>query len=282
MTDVTDVVVQYGFETLFRVFNNTGVTIPNGSPIVATGVVSVDHYPHVELAQADTYVNSKVRGVATNDIGPGEVGYATTHGLVNGVDMSAFAEGDTLYLDDNTPGTYTTTPPDIVTQVGEVRHNGVTDGILYVDIESNTELPTVFGHMYQTGEVYAVTTSHADLDTYSVSNTIVCPVVLATGVIQPGYSGLYRTSFTINMSFASSVASRTVFVRLYDKTAGAAVASIDTSIPIARDITAASRSMQLPHTVIADHEYVLQISASTAMSITVDDLSFDMQSIQIS
>lgn len=280
--EVDGVVINYGFEDLIRVYNQSGATILNGKPCKATGVNSSEHLPLIELAQADNYTNSELKGVATHDIPDMSIGYLAVRGGVHDIDMSAFSVGDVLYLSDTVAGGYTTTPPDIATRIGEVRKNGALDGAMFVDLNSNIELPTVFGRMYETGDVYALTTIFQNIVDYDQEDSIVCPVDIVNGIIAPEYSGLFRTSFTINLSFSSSVSSRTIYLRLYDVTAGAEVASIDTAIPVARDITQVSRSMQLPHQVIANHEYSLQISASTAMSVTVDDLSFDMQSIRIS
>ena len=279
---IPGVAINFGFEDMIWVFNNTVAIILDGKPCKSVGMDATRHVDQVEMAQADTYENAKVIGIATHDIGVGEYGLLTTRGEVHDIATTGFTAGNSLYLSSTVAGGMVETPPDIVTRLGTVNKVGVSDGVVYVGLHENDVAPTVFGSMYDNAGSYVIVAGvWQDLDTYISSLAITCPVNTTTGTITPGYSGIYRTSFTINLSFTSSPSTvRSIQVRLYDVTLGAAVASIDTTIPVGKDISQVSRSMQLPHSVVADHDYRLQIDASHGMTVTIDDLSFDMQSIR--
>lgn len=104
-------VLQVGQESMYRVENNTGSTITNGTVCGAVGV-SPAGYVRVSPFQATTAANAKfLLGVATIDIPPGELGYVTEFGFVRDIDTSAFAPGTVLYASGTTPGAFTATPP---------------------------------------------------------------------------------------------------------------------------------------------------------------------------
>ena len=104
-------VLQVGQELMYRVENNTGSTITNGTVCGAVGV-SPAGYVRVAPYQATTIANVKfLLGVATVDIPTGELGYVTSFGFVRDIDTSAFAPGTVLYASGTTPGVLTATPP---------------------------------------------------------------------------------------------------------------------------------------------------------------------------
>lgn len=133
-TDDPDVTVNIGQEFHIKVRNNTGVTITNGSVVYLSGAVG--QRPTIALAQADNYSTASVIGVATHDIGNNSNGYVTIAGIVRGLNTSAYSDGQDLYLDTTTPGTYTTTKPSNRTgypiRIAKVSYSHVSNGQILV------------------------------------------------------------------------------------------------------------------------------------------------------
>lgn len=108
-----NVILQTGQEIMYRVLNQTGSTIPNGSVVMAVGTDGNSGSILVGLAVADGSVLAKyVLGITTEEIANGENGYVTHFGKVRGVDTSAFADGDVLWADPAVPGGLTATEPE--------------------------------------------------------------------------------------------------------------------------------------------------------------------------
>jgi len=135
--DSTEMTIQLGQENVIRVWNGSGATIANGSACYVSGAQDNEFRIAVGLAVASTASRARVIGVATNDIPNNTHGYITGWGLVNGVNLSAFNDADTLYLSDTTPGGYRNTPPpagNYLSTVGYVQHSGSSDGRIFVKI----------------------------------------------------------------------------------------------------------------------------------------------------
>lgn len=106
-----DITLQIGQESLIRVYNNSGGVISNGAIVYASGKENTEDRLTVALAQADSAVTSRVLGTSTHDIADNSFGFITQFGYVHGVDTSAFADGDTIFLSPTTAGGYTTVEP---------------------------------------------------------------------------------------------------------------------------------------------------------------------------
>jgi hypothetical protein len=111
-------VLQTGQETLYYAKNTSGNLIANGTPVMFTGTVGSSGKLTFGLAVADGSVPSEyMMGVATQDIDNNEFGYITDFGLVRGFNTSGspygetWADGDLLYFDPATPGTWTKFQP---------------------------------------------------------------------------------------------------------------------------------------------------------------------------
>jgi hypothetical protein len=108
-----DVVMQVGQEIHYRVRNNTGTTIPNGTvcrfagSLGSSGILLAAPF----LANG-TYDSQVIMGVATEDIANGEDGLVTHFGKVRGLDTRAFSEGAILYASPTVAGGLTATKPD--------------------------------------------------------------------------------------------------------------------------------------------------------------------------
>lgn len=112
------VVMQVGQEIHYYAKNTSGVTIPNGSSVMATGAVGSSGKLAVAKAVADgTVASDYMIGVATQDIPDGEFGYVTAYGLVRGFDTTGapygetWNDGDVLYFNPSVPGGLTKVAP---------------------------------------------------------------------------------------------------------------------------------------------------------------------------
>jgi hypothetical protein len=80
-----------------RCVNKTGVDIPNGSVVYISGAQG--HRPTIALADASACSTSrKILGITTQDIPNNQEGRVTIHGLVKGLNTSAYAAGTCLFL----------------------------------------------------------------------------------------------------------------------------------------------------------------------------------------
>jgi hypothetical protein len=133
--DANGVTVNVGQESLIRVANRNSSTIPNGSVVYISGAQG--NRPIAQLPIASSPSADKSVGVATMDIGGMQNGYVTTFGLVHDLNLSAFQEGDLVYLSSITSGGFQNTPPnapDRVIKVGTVINNSASVGILFVNV----------------------------------------------------------------------------------------------------------------------------------------------------
>lgn len=135
-----EVTLQIGQENLIHVKNSSGVNLTNGTVVAVTG--SSGSKLTVTIADyTDEQLSSATIAVMTQDLNNNAVGYATTEGLVRGLDTTAFAEGDTLYLDGN--GTIVNTKPATplhLVQVGWVVRSHPTEGSIFVYVKNGWEL----------------------------------------------------------------------------------------------------------------------------------------------
>lgn len=107
------VVLQVGQEQFFPpVKNDSGVVIPNGAVVMATGSQG-DRVTIAKAVTDGTYASDYMIGIATHDIPIGsDSGKVTTFGYVRDLDTSAWVIGTILYADPATAGGLTSTQPD--------------------------------------------------------------------------------------------------------------------------------------------------------------------------
>ena len=111
-------VLQVGQELMYYAKNTSGGLIANGTPVMFTGTVGSSGKLTFGLAVADGSVLADyMMGVATQDIADNDFGYVTSFGLVRGFNTTGapygevWADGDLLYFDPATPGTWTNVQP---------------------------------------------------------------------------------------------------------------------------------------------------------------------------
>ena len=132
--DVTNNIVHLGEEVQLKVINNTGSSIPNGSPVYITSTSSGQTYPNVALAKADTLATSNVIGLTNGAIANGQAGYVTTIGLLNPANTGTFAVGDVLYLSPYSAGQIMNTlpPTGYPVRLGIVAYSNNPNGAIYI------------------------------------------------------------------------------------------------------------------------------------------------------
>jgi hypothetical protein len=132
--DVTNNVVHLGEEVQLKVINNTGSSIPNGSPVYITGTSSGQTYPNIALAKADTLATSNVIGLTNGAIANGSAGYVTTIGLLNPANTGTFTVGDVLYLSPYSAGQIMNTlpPTGYPIRLGIVAYANTPNGAIYI------------------------------------------------------------------------------------------------------------------------------------------------------
>lgn len=89
--------------------------------------------------------SAKTFGLAAENIPANQTGYIMCQGVVDGVNTSAFAEGDTLYLG-ATPGTVTATKPSApnhLVYIGVVERANAGNGQIYVKTQNGYELDEI-------------------------------------------------------------------------------------------------------------------------------------------
>ena len=139
--------VNIGQEQIIRVRNQTGSTIPDGSVVYVSGATG--NTPTVALAIATAFNTSDIIGVTTTSIPNNDFGYATVNGLVNGLDTSAFSDGNPVFLSATTAGAFTATEPtapNYSVQVGViVRANPSVGTLLVATQQISTEVSHIIG-----------------------------------------------------------------------------------------------------------------------------------------
>lgn len=130
-----DVALQLGQEIHFRVRNNTGVQISNGTVCRFAGSLGNSGVLLAAPFLADgTYDSHVIMGVATENIPNGADGLVTYFGKVRGVNTSAFTDGQILYASPTVSGGFTATRPDAPNNVVTVAAvvSAANNGTLFV------------------------------------------------------------------------------------------------------------------------------------------------------
>jgi len=211
-----DVTLQIGQEMHMEVINNTGVPILNGKAVTNNGVSG--GIPQIKLAQADTFANAIILGVATHDIAHGSKGIITTGGVIHDLDTSTTTLGVPLYLSAIDAGDWVETPPDIVSQIGGALIQDASIGELFVNRRNNIVLPNVIGLLQKqaTGGIYNLTAIAQNIENYATDGNIGVIVDLPNGTIQVPIDGFYSGSFSTTLSFTSVASTRTIHAEIYN------------------------------------------------------------------
>ena len=141
--DSSALAVHVGQDLIVKVINNTGSTIPNGSPVYVTGTSSGQTYPNIALARADVAATCAVIGLTNGAIANGAFGYVTAQGIIDNVNTGTFTVGQVLYLSPYSAGQLMNTipPTGITVQVGVVTFVNSSTGHIYVKQTTPLNVP---------------------------------------------------------------------------------------------------------------------------------------------
>jgi hypothetical protein len=140
------VILQIGQEIHYRVINQSGSTIPNGSLVMYDGSDGNSGKLKVTLWDG-TSPTKNIMGISTEEILNGENGYVTHFGKVRGIQTNGanygetWVDGDILYAD-ATSGLTKTLPeaPNSKTPVAIVVNSHVSSGALFVRVTHGSNL----------------------------------------------------------------------------------------------------------------------------------------------
>lgn len=107
-----NVTQQIGQETYYRVKNQTGLTITEGTVVMANGTIGSSGIIKVTPAVANgAFPSQYIMGIATENILNGGDGLVTAFGKVRKIDTSMFSDGAILYADPANTGGLTQVKP---------------------------------------------------------------------------------------------------------------------------------------------------------------------------
>lgn len=126
-----EVTLQIGQEHWVRVYNNSGSTISNRTPVYITGANA--GIPTIAMARANSLTTMRAIGWTTHEIENNTTGYVTVQGLVNGADTSTFSVNDVVYVSSSLAGGITNVAPsypNYVVRMGIVVSVNASTGII--------------------------------------------------------------------------------------------------------------------------------------------------------
>ena len=150
----SDVTLQIGQEEWIRVYNNTGATITNGTPVYLNGEFGT--VPTIAVSSATTEAAAYAVGLATHDIENSSYGYVTARGVVGDLDTSGLTAGDRVHVAPTAGNLQTDAPtyPNFPTDIGVCLISNASTGCIYVDIAHHTfEQLRVTGNSHLDGNV---------------------------------------------------------------------------------------------------------------------------------
>ncbi len=137
-----NVTQQIGQELYVLVKSSDNTQRLEGRAVYVTGSDGVNKL--VAYAQANNETSSsKTLAVMTETISGGTKGFATTFGLVRGLDTNALTEGAAVWLSPSVPGGLTSTrptPPNHAVFIGYCVRRNQNNGVLFVNIQNGYEL----------------------------------------------------------------------------------------------------------------------------------------------
>ena len=138
--------LQLGQEVQIHVKNQSGATIPDGAPVYATGTLGASGRITVAPMIADGSIPAKYfLGIATETIANGADGKVTTFGKIRGLNTSAYAEGQTLWVSATSAGNFQTTrplAPNLDLEVAIVINSHANNGTIFVRANNGHYLGT--------------------------------------------------------------------------------------------------------------------------------------------
>jgi hypothetical protein len=139
-TDVNDIQIEVGHQTVVRVRNQSSATILKGRAVYMSG--SSGNRPLIYTASYETDPTSaSTLGLVAADISNNSNGYVVSNGIIRNVNTSMFAAGASLYL--SSSGQITTASiisPLHEVRIGKVITSHATTGIIHIDVDNGYEI----------------------------------------------------------------------------------------------------------------------------------------------
>jgi len=136
----SNVAIAMGQQLYTRVWNATGTQIDKGKIISITG--TSNGLPSATLSVNTRGITSaRPIGLAAENIPNGSEGLVINNGILSGITLNTFSNGDVLYLSDTVPGDYVNTTSSLAftartNEIGYVLETGSTTGKIYVNINN--------------------------------------------------------------------------------------------------------------------------------------------------
>lgn len=149
-TITSEVPVAMGQQLYTRVWNASGAQIDKGKVITITG--TSNNLPSAILATNNHSIyNPRPIGLAAEDIPNNSEGLVINNGILSGITLNTFLNGDILYLSDTIAGGYVSSTSSLsytarTNEIGYVIETGSTTGKIYVNInneDSNLSLTDI-------------------------------------------------------------------------------------------------------------------------------------------
>ena len=137
-----NVTQQIGMEQVLRVSANDNGGLLEGKVIYAVGSDGVNLKVAYATATSET-TSSKTLAVMTETVTGGNKGFATTFGLVRGLNTNGMTEGAAVWLSPTGSGNMTTTrptTPDHAVFIGYCLRANQNNGVVFVNIQNGYEL----------------------------------------------------------------------------------------------------------------------------------------------
>lgn len=195
---------------LLQVRNNSGATMTKGTVVYINGAVG--QLPTIAKALATSDATSaQTQGLITADIANNANGYVTIVGLVTGLNTSAYADGDQLYLSGTTAGAMTNTKqyaPVHLVYVGVVTYAHPTQGKIQVKVQNGYELDEIHNVSAQSPTTGQTIVYNSATSLWEKSNS---PVITGTtinstsvGATTPSSGAFTALSASSDPSFTST------------------------------------------------------------------------------
>lgn len=205
-----DITLNLGQEFYKKVFNSSGATILNGTPVKVSG--SQGDMALIWPATAPDHSNTfgvfenHIIGVATHDIEDSSTGYVTERGLVRNLNTSPFTAGDTLFLQTGSPvqpeDYYRNTPPPFpydVVQVGTVIRSNPGNGFIEVSPREPIHFGVISGlsgSSATTGDLWVRKSNNS----WTPSKTLEGNYTIIGSISASAYSGVISSSAQIDVT----------------------------------------------------------------------------------
>lgn len=133
----SDITLQVGQEEYLRVYNNTGSTITNGTPVYITG--NVGGVASVAPASAAAEATAEAVGLATHSIEDSTTGFVTVRGVVGDLDTSGLTAGTRVHIAPTAGGIQDSAPtyPYFPVDLGICLVSDASTGSIYVNVMSH-------------------------------------------------------------------------------------------------------------------------------------------------